>query len=808
MPVALTTINAAKEQSSTYQPILLADFLFCDGSKLHLSTHPLNTVEGGFPLPGAPATDYKARLASHNIQEIQSLSQQGISLIPSITLAIEDPDAAIYTANETTIGFRGAVVTLTLVLWDVGANTFSSDARTIFAGLCEKAIINATTLSVMAVSEVGKKVLPTAVHQAYCVWPNPTTLAQRATANNPDSQFYWCGEDRAPDVAPPCQHTTATCTRPLRRLNITWDPVGQQFVTAYGAKSSTLITNTLSSAVMGQPIPVVYGTGWINAKPIATVGDGNYTRFETIAALGPLSYVLNFVVNGEQLSPANNPDGSSSGVPNKDFRYNWINNGRRDGSPNLDSPWSGHGDPYGGVAAFLAVVPKDVAAPNAPPTCQILAAGGATNKFQQVASISVVSQVATLTVVGLNWDIGPVGAFNFTISGSTFAAINGTYGAITGRTNGPPGTITFACPGLSDGSGTGGYIRYAAYTENPVWIYIDIRVRTGDSYSQYNLATACAAAAICDQQLNVRGMTSVAYLAVNPTDLYIDALTTDGCPSPGILQIDSEQISYSGTRVYYDGIRYIPQFVVASGGRGFNSTVAATHAIGAPITGLTGTVSRARYSTNLVVDAARSVADILRGIQAAANLIVNRNTSTGQYETYIEDTLPDSQSALVVGSNYSTPVSGLDRNGNIASGYAAYRFDELTDILAGPNGGSTLEELQRGINDFPNKLQVTFADAAFTYARSSISVDAMDDVYRLGQEIPGSPTNMPEGMTTYDQALCQLRLLLAKSLLGNEAGDGRGTRAFSFQTTFKGVHLRVGHLVLLNSARLGLNNRV
>ena len=32
MPVALTTINAAKEQSSTYQPILLADFLFCDGS--------------------------------------------------------------------------------------------------------------------------------------------------------------------------------------------------------------------------------------------------------------------------------------------------------------------------------------------------------------------------------------------------------------------------------------------------------------------------------------------------------------------------------------------------------------------------------------------------------------------------------------------------------------------------------------------------------------------------------------------------------------------------------------------------------
>ena len=125
MPVALTTINAAKEQSSTYQPILLADFLFCDGSKLHLSTHPLNTVEGGFPLPGAPATDYKARLASHNIQEIQSLSQQGISLIPSITLAIEDPDAAIYTANETTIGFRGAVVTLTLVLWDVGRGRLS-----------------------------------------------------------------------------------------------------------------------------------------------------------------------------------------------------------------------------------------------------------------------------------------------------------------------------------------------------------------------------------------------------------------------------------------------------------------------------------------------------------------------------------------------------------------------------------------------------------------------------------------------------------------------------------------------------------
>ena len=800
MPSPLSTINLAKEQEATYQPILLADFLFCDGSTLHLCTHPLNATEGGFQFSGV---DYKARLSAHNISEVQALSQQGISLIPSVTLSIEDPDAAIYGANEYTIGFRGAVLTLTLIFWDAGANTFSSDARYIFGGVCEKASNNATTTTIVAVSEIAKKVLPSVVLQRTCPWNNPVTVAQRATADNPDSAYYQCGETRDLATAPPCQYTTATCTRLNRRANITWDPINQQFAKSYTDGKNALIINTLSGGVIGQPIPLLYGTGWIAAKPIATIGDGNYTRFETAAALGPVSSVTKFIVAGEALSPSNASDGSTYSYANKDFRYAWVNAGRRDGSPNADVPWNGNGDPYGGITAFEAVVPKDVAAANTPPACQILARGGSVRKFQAISSITVTANVATVTLVGPNTDIVSNGVFPFSIQGNTYGSINGSFSSLTNWTYGPPGTIQFPCPGVANGTGTGGYIRYDAYTENPVWIYLDLRMRGGDDYAQYNLSLACAAAQICDQTVSIAGSGAIAWLAKNPGDTTISMLSTDGFPTSGRVQIEAEVLAYTGIDVHYDGTHYIPRL---TGVTHFSGT-AATHAIGCTVKDVVSASSRARYSTNLVITDKRNVADILRGIQAACNLIVNRNTSTGQYEMYIEDTLPDSQPATISGSNYNSPVNGFDKNGNAATGYAAYRFDELTDILADSKGGSTLEEQARGVNDFPNKLQFNFADSAYTYAQSSISVDDIDDVYRVGQEIPGSPSTMPEGITSYDQALCQARLILAKSLHGNEAGDGRGTRVFKFRTTFKAVHLRVGHIVLLNSARLGINNQ-
>ncbi len=799
MPSPLTNIYSAKEAESTFQPLLLADFLFVDGSELHLSTHPLSAAEGGFAFAGV---DYQARLSSQSISEITMLSQQGISIIPSVSLVVEDADAQIYSGWETAVGFRGAILTLTLIFHDVGANSFSSDARFVFAGICEKAAINATVTTVVAFSEIGKKILPAVLLQRTCPWANPVTVAQRATADNVDSIYFRCGETRDPATAPPCQHTTATCTRPLRRANITWDPINQQFVKTYTTGQTSLVINTLSGGIIGQPIPILYGTGWIAAKPIATIGDGNYTRFETAAALGPLNSITKFVVAGEELSPANDLDGNSYSYANKDFRYNCVNNGRRDGSPNADVPWSGNGDPYGSIAAFEAVVPKDVAAANAPPSCQILARGGSVRKFQQIASITVSGGVATATLVGANTDIASNSVFPFTISGNSFSAVNGDYTSLTMWTYGPPGTIQFPCASGA-GTGTGGYIRYSQYTENPVWIYMDLRVKGGDDYSQYNMATACAAALVCDQPITVQGSTAIFALAFNPGDTVVDVLSTDGFPASGRVLIDSDVLAYTGIGVHFDGTHYIPQLTGVS----HYSGTSATHAIGATVKDTVSATTRARYSTNLVITEKRAVPDILRGIQAATNMIVNRNTSTGLYEIYIEDTLHDSQPAAIDGSNYNTAVSGLDKNGDVATGYAAYRFDELTDILAGSNGGSTLEEQARGVNDFPNKLQFNFADSAYTYAQSSITVDDIDDVYRIGQEVPGSPSTMPEGITSYDQALCQARLILAKSLHGNEAGDGRGTRTFKFKTTFKAVHLRVGHIVLLNSARLGITDQ-
>lgn len=102
---ALTTINLAKEQAATFQPLLLAAFTFADGTILRLSTHPLNVAEGGFQpsgISGFPhnSQDFFGRILSKDIGAVQAMSDQGIDMPPHASVTIADADKFIWTNYE------------------------------------------------------------------------------------------------------------------------------------------------------------------------------------------------------------------------------------------------------------------------------------------------------------------------------------------------------------------------------------------------------------------------------------------------------------------------------------------------------------------------------------------------------------------------------------------------------------------------------------------------------------------------------------------------------------------------------------
>jgi len=499
MPTALTTINIAKEQAATYQPLLLAKFAFADGAILRLSTHPLNVAEGGAQYGGV---DWLGRISEQSIQQVQALSETGVDLIPNVTLALADPDGYLYSNWETPAarGFKGAELILQLVFYDPIGGAFSSDSRIPFIGICEHPASDAAKLTVSAVAKTGlmRALLPVVPIQQRCPWTNPTTTAQRATADNEDSPYYECGETRDLATAPPCEYTTATCTRLNRRGNITYTAPAGMRVREYTSGNWADVKGTTNEAAYGDRIPMLYGTAWLEPPILSAIPDGNYLRGECIVCLGAAE-VLKVAVNGIQLSAANQPDGTPYSAANRDFRFHFINAGNRDGAPNADVPWSGGGDPYGSMTAIMFVLPRLSGGGEGIPRVRVLARSKSLRKYAALTQIVVASNVATATLVGPNIDIASNDpAWPFEIFDTNGTTINAEWTGLTNWTNGPPGTFTFTTAGVADGTYTGGFVRYKAATENVAWIIADLLTWTNYKYADLDIASFCEVAAVIE----------------------------------------------------------------------------------------------------------------------------------------------------------------------------------------------------------------------------------------------------------------------------------------------------------------------
>lgn len=383
----MPAIATIKELAIAAQPLLLAAITFGDGEVLRVSSHPCNTSEGGFApsISGFPHTglDFLGRLAQQDLDQIQSISDQGVDQLASITLHIADPDGALYQAYQRNAGrgFKGADVSCYLVTCDLMANpwAWSTDYQLRFVGVCNKPGYDGKTLTVSCVAKLNlqKKQLPVAVIQPRCIWVNPTTTAQRADASNEDSTFYECGETRDLTTAPPCSYTEETCTQPNRFSGVTWRPPDRWRSRGYLDGKTIEGTNSPNDAKYGEPFPMLYGTTWVEPPILNVVGDANSTRVEVALCIGHLGgsgttnpgRVRKVLINDTEIPfVAYSPDKPI-------FRWEWVATGARDGAKNQDAGYDGLGNPYGSIAVIEVVFYRKLAGSESIPGVRVLVDG-------------------------------------------------------------------------------------------------------------------------------------------------------------------------------------------------------------------------------------------------------------------------------------------------------------------------------------------------------------------------------------------------------------------------------------------------
>src|ERR1041385_1886580 len=102
--------------------------------------------------------DYQGRLSDADLEAVQMLSESGVDIPPSLTLHVADADSSILLNWEDgpERGFKGALVELRLVFYDVLAQEFSSDSIVRYTGVCDPATpVSETELEIRTVNRLN-----------------------------------------------------------------------------------------------------------------------------------------------------------------------------------------------------------------------------------------------------------------------------------------------------------------------------------------------------------------------------------------------------------------------------------------------------------------------------------------------------------------------------------------------------------------------------------------------------------------------------------------------------------------------------
>src|SRR5580692_3986667 len=120
----MSTIDQLKEQTTPPTPLFLFDCVLSSGATEYWSTHAVSFNGNA----------YLARLLQHNLFTLQSSSQDGLDAAQRISVTLANADS-LYSQLEREVGFKGALVTVQVLFYDLVANVAASEARVIFRGM-------------------------------------------------------------------------------------------------------------------------------------------------------------------------------------------------------------------------------------------------------------------------------------------------------------------------------------------------------------------------------------------------------------------------------------------------------------------------------------------------------------------------------------------------------------------------------------------------------------------------------------------------------------------------------------------------
>jgi len=442
----MDTIAHVKENAIAQTPLLLFDVLLANGDEEHWATHEA-TVDG---------EEYEARVARHNVFELQTADASGIDAIPRISISVSNADSRV-SQLETATGLAGARVTVRFLFYDLDADQPVSETMTLFRG-----VFNApdeTTESLAKLSAVNRMnlqrvLLPPVRIQRRCPWRFPSTAEERQEALNggPEGRFsplYACGYSageaggrgnlNGSEPFTDCNLTRSDCiargmfdqdgaSNTTRRFGGIEFVPASILVRSHGDKDRSRATVAANAARYNDFVPLVYGTAWVEPPVVLARNDGNLTRIETVLASGEIEEVVKVVVNNVEI-----PLGVTSRDMTASGWWNLFAGGSRTGGFNLNFTTPNGtplGDPYGSMAALSIVVPNQLNDAGSLPRVKVLMRGSKIERFD-------------------------------------------AQGASTGY----------------------------AFSDNPSWILLDVLRKSGWKKDELDLASFAAAATFCDETI-------------------------------------------------------------------------------------------------------------------------------------------------------------------------------------------------------------------------------------------------------------------------------------------------------------------
>jgi hypothetical protein len=107
----MLSIYDLKELAVTDTPLLLFNCVLQNGQAEYWSTHQLNYA----------GNTYAPRVMTHNLLEVQTSSEQGVDVIPRVSLSMANADS-YFSELERAVGWKGATLTVTFLFYNLLEN--------------------------------------------------------------------------------------------------------------------------------------------------------------------------------------------------------------------------------------------------------------------------------------------------------------------------------------------------------------------------------------------------------------------------------------------------------------------------------------------------------------------------------------------------------------------------------------------------------------------------------------------------------------------------------------------------------------